>query len=708
MFARKTEAGADRQFKVIGATIAPPKTENLKDQWATIPSAPSMTTEEEKILVMLDERLNAAKDRHLKRIDVFNSSYLQFRAVNYYTKLYGAFPTYWNEWGAGVFIPRTFEVVEAARAQLKSREPDFTIDPDGRADSAYAKEANILMHGEYKRSYSHEEHVEALDDAVVFGAGIVRNDLIHDVEDQQVLSFDKDGNLKYTPGTKLAYYGVGSRRIDPYDFFPEPSPDATMVNGRPGKRDRGIRYAFVRTITDVEGLRAQYKKLYEKGTYGVTDRFQYLRPGGDLTDYKYLRTYIDDLYPVQKDIRYPATVSNIFGGATPQLQTDRAYSEGKIEVWEYFERDRYIVFAMGLILRDTPNPYPHKKLPFSKMTLFETKTFWSMGYPELMRWLQIIENTLYDQGLNNVVMNVHKMFAVNSRYLEDEGELVVRPFGIVHLKPIPGVSVNDAIQEVKFSSLMQDYFNFLTLSKQNISTLTGQSEFSTGGVTKEAKVERATVANRIAAGTVLRINQVARNFENQLISDSICQMLEIAQFYYQMSMGGEEGIDVEYTNGSKVDYYRYIPHNVEDLDPADIGKYSEGSGDGDYTGAITFDAIQGKYRVTVRGGSTISLDPDDEADLKLRFVDWAKTLVDPDKIVGTDAQGNPIGAPIFDVRKLSMEVAKDVFKIPNPEDLRYEQPEQQAAAAKATGKPVVGEPEAPPAITTPPKIPRVG
>lgn len=708
---RKSANGTDVLFRHIGSDITP--TEKLKDKWAAIPPAPNMTVEEQETMTMLEDRLSVAKERHLKHIDLMNASYLQFRSVNYYTKLYGAFPTYWNEWGAGVFIPRTFEVVEAARAQLKSKEPDFSLEPNGKKNSDYSKEVNILMHSEFKRSHSHDEQVDALDDAVIWGAGIVRNDLINEIEDQQILSFDDNGNLKYTPTTVTTYYGVGSRRTDPYDFFPDPSPDAVKINGRPGKRETGLGYCFVRTISDVESLRTQYKALFENGTYGVTENYKYLKPGGDLTDYKYLRSYIDDLYPVRKDIRYPSNVSSLLTGTGQHFASDQPYSQGKIEVYEYFERDRRIVFAMGMILIDTPNPYPHKLIPFSKMVLFDTKTFWSMGYPELMRWMQVIENTLYDQGLNNIVMNVHKMFAVNSRYIEDEGELVVRPFGIVHLKPIPGVSVNDAMQEIKFSPLANDYFNFLTLSKQNISTLTGQSEFSTGGVTKEAKVERATVANRIASGTIMRINQIARHFEKQIVEDSVEQMLSIAQFYYQISLGGEDSLDLQYQNGSTTETFKYLPKKMESMTENEMSSaMTDITKDNGYKGLITWDQIQGMYKVCVRGGSTIALDPDDEANLKMQFVDWARSLVDSNKITGYDAKGMPIGAPIFDINKLAPEVAKDVFKISNPDEFLFHQEEQPQQPQPAPGGPVEAqqqpngpqaiEPGAPGSQTAPP------
>ncbi len=676
---RNDAAGNQVEFKTIGQTIT--LSENLIDRWGKIPTPPAMTETDAKTLTMLEQRLSLAKDRHLKRMDVWNNSYLQYRSVNYYSQLYGGYPSYWNAWGVNAFIPRTFETIETMRAQLKSREPDFSLEPQGVKETAYSEGFTNLMKSEWRRSDSQAEAVEALDDALLWGSGIVQNDLIHEVADENTISFDADGNMKYTLETVGKYYGIGCRRRDPYDVLPEPLPDATKINGRRNK-SRGINWMFIREILDVEDVREQYKNMYEmgksddyeergdlnSGTFGVTDYWKYLRPGGDLQDYKYLRTYLDDLYQTRNDIRYPATVTSMLPGATHKQTTEFAYQEGKIEVWHYFEPDRWITFTQGGILRDTPNPYPHKELPFSKMSLFNTKTFWDMGMPEVMKWLQVVENTLYDQGLNNIVMNVHKMFAVNSRYLEDEGELVVRPFGIVHLKNMPGVSVQDAIQPITFTPLFQDFFNFLTLNKTNLDSLTGTSDISKGAQNEKSDPETLGQSKMAAAGSTMRINEIARHFEQDLIADSVEQLSQIAQLYYQVDLGGQDGLDIKTQSGSQTNYYRFIPKQLHDVQATDMQIYTEKYG---YKGIITFDQIQGKYRCTVKGGSSISTDPEDDARLKLSFANWAKNLVDPATIQGYDKKGNPIGAPVFDIVKLGMEVAKDVFKIPNAEDFRY-------------------------------------
>lgn len=698
---RKLADGTDKEYKSVGKVIEITPAEGLKDKWALIPSAPSLTTEGQKTLDMLEERLSAAKQAHIRFVDVANACYLQYRSINYYNALWGGFPSYWNQWGANIFIPRTFEVVEAMRAQLKSREPDWSIKPLGQEYAKYKDQVQKLSHSEWHRSHSTAEAIEALDDAIMWGNGYLINQVVNNQKTEKKIIFDADGNLDFKDEVVTKYYGIASTRIDPYDFFPEPNPNATRVNHNVAGRG-GLSWCFMREIVDVEDLRAEFQALSDAKAYGVTDNYKYLKPGGDLTDYKYIRTYIDELYQIRTDMRYPATLSDEFGRRTV-LATEVAYSQGKIEKWTYFEDDRKIEFAMGLILRDMPNPLPHKKKPISKMSLFSGKTFRSVGIPELMRWLQILENVLYDSGLSNLVMGVHKMFAVNERYLEDEGDLVVRPFGIVRLKNLPGVKIGDAIQQIEFEPLHQDYFNFLQLNGANIKTMTGSSEFATGGATRESKNETATVANRIVQGGMLRAGEIARKFETELIADAVEQHIANMQMYYQIDIGGEDGIDVEVSDGS---FLRFLPRNVKDMTAQDLKDVSDKMTNEGYKGIMTLDQIQGSYRVEVRGGSSMTLDPDDEADREMKFIQWAATVVDPDKAIGRDPKtGQLIGAPLFDIKKIALEGAREIFDKQNAEDYLYQSPADRVAAGSTDPKDIAAAQAQQQSTSSPPNPP---
>ena len=94
-----------KTFKHIGKPVP---TEKLDKKWATIPERPTPSEDEVELMTMLDERLGTAKAHKQKKHDIWNFSYMQYRSVNHITGLYGGWPSFWNIWGTGVFIPRTF------------------------------------------------------------------------------------------------------------------------------------------------------------------------------------------------------------------------------------------------------------------------------------------------------------------------------------------------------------------------------------------------------------------------------------------------------------------------------------------------------------------------------------------------------------------------------------------------------------------------
>lgn len=648
-------------------------TEKLTEQWAKVPSQPQPSAEQAKILKMIDEKMGMAKAAKQHMHDKWNQGYLQYRSVNYYSLIYGGFPTYWNQWGMSVFIPRTFETIESVKTQMQGRVPDFSCAPTRPSRQQETYTIEHLTKSEYKRSKTQREVAETVHDVNLYGAGLVRVDFVNKIEQQHVLFWKEDGTLGSKESPVTTYAGVGSRRVDPYDFYPDPSPEMYRM-------DKDGFWCFERSVVDAWSLREQYRLLNEKKAMGVTDSWQFIRPGGDTTDYKYLRSEVDSLFISRNNSNTPGTVDDLIGrvgfSTSTRIPTS---SKDKIEVWEYWEKDRYIVVTgTGLILRDSCNPYPHKQVPYVKYNLVEMNEFWGIGYPEMMKSLQIEENVLHDQGLNNIIMSVHKMFAVNSRYLEDEGELVARPFGIVHLKQTPGAKVSDAIMPIEYNMNMSNYFEFMRKTGENIQSVTGVSPFQIGGVSKESKIERATVANRLAFAGQARIREISRHMEDNLITGIVEQYIAIEQFYYQSPAFIEEGfVPIEVESPESNFFVKFVSKSEEQVTEEEKAlAASEG-----YRAIIGSDKIQGRYTVIVSGGSSIAKDPEDLAALKMQFAQWASTQVSIDP-----ATGQPM--PMFDMPKINKEVAKDVFQVSNPDDYLYKKPENALGALEPTTPPM--------------------
>lgn len=670
-------------------------TEKLDKKWTLVPDRPTPSDDEIQTIAMLDERWGIAKRAKELKHDIWNQSYLQYRSVNHYSLIYGGFPTYWNQWGLSVFIPRTFETIESIKTQMLGRQPDFSVEPTRPSQSKDSSNMNYLMKSEYKRSKTQVEVVESVHDALVYGSGVVRTDFVHNKEQQWTPTWQDDGSIGYTEELVTTYSGVGSRRVDPYDFYPDPSPESHRMDK--------LGYSFERSVVDAWELREQYRLMKESGAYGVTDNWKYVRPGGDTTDYKYIRQEVDNIYIYRNDERMPGSVNDLIGrsGFSSSGKTPLS-NKGKIEVREYWEKDRYIVEANGLILRDSPNPYPHKTIPYAKFSMVDMNDFWSMGIPEIIRWLQIEENLLHDQGLNNIVMSVHKMFAVNSRYIEDEGELVVRPFGIIHLKQIPNVKIQDAIMPIEYNMNMNNYFEFMRMAKSNIETVTGVSPYQTGGLPEGADVERATVANRLSFAGQARVREISRHVEDSLVMTIVEHYVAIAQFYYQNPSAFEDEIlSVEVDDPAGNYFIKFIPKSSEALSESDLAiARSQG-----YNGVIGCDQIQGRMKVLVNSGSTLPKDPEDLARLKLEFFNWAKDTVTTEQVPQVDpATGQtvniPVQTPMFDVKKIAREVVKDVYEVSNPDDYFYKG--QQEDVQQSGDQPVATD--LPPESVPPPEF----
>jgi len=155
----------DTEFTHIGGIVA---TEKLSKVWQKVPVAPMPDEATINTLTMLNERLGIAKDAKMFMHDRWNQGYLQYRSINYYSLIYGGFPTYWNQWGMSVFIPRTFETIESMKTQMMGRTPDFNISPIRPSKARDGKNLAYLTKSEYKRSKTQVEVAETVHDCLRF------------------------------------------------------------------------------------------------------------------------------------------------------------------------------------------------------------------------------------------------------------------------------------------------------------------------------------------------------------------------------------------------------------------------------------------------------------------------------------------------------------------------------------------------------------
>lgn len=577
--------------------------------------------EDEEVLRIVDQRYYDAKESRKTRETIWNYSYLQFKSINYYNRQYGQ--EFLEGFGLRVFVPRTFETIESIIPQLNGRPPEFIVSGKNPQDDKRADFIDIVLSNEWDRADTQRQITISTFDSLVFGTGILLNYLRDDRREvEEINEVDDDGNvISYEKEEFVDYFGVYSKSLDPYNCFPDPNADENKDS---------LRFFVYREVVDVDELREEYRLK------GFNDNWKYLTEGGNVDDFGKIRQEIDTIYTAT-DVRTPGNFSDLIGQGRSTV--DRKIKKNLIEKFTYFEKDRMVVIANGVVLRDTPSPFPHKTIPISVIRDYAlSHEFWGMGEPEIIRWLQVESNTLHNLALDATAMSVGQMIAVNSAYIQDESELVVKPFGIVHLKPIPGLNVRDAIQPVVTPDVKSSVFRMMQENKSITQSTTGVSDFIIGA--SKGGAETATEANRLAEASVARIREKARIIEQEGVKDIVEQWMPmIAEFY-------SEDMVFRITKKDKTEFIKFVSKNRADLSQEEIEQYKQEG----YMDVITVDDLRGKFDITVKGASTLPVNKDIIRGMWMQLLNLAASIKRTD---GTD---------VFNVDKIAYETLKEGFE----------------------------------------------
>jgi hypothetical protein len=614
------------------------------------------TEEEQKVLETLDKYYYEASEARKKREVIWNYSYLQFKSINYYNKRYSA--EFLEGFGLRVVVPKTFETIESIIPQINGRPPEFIIDGQNPTDKDKAKFMNVILTNEFRRADAQKEFTVCTFDALVLGTGILFNYLRSEQRDVEVIDeADENGNvISYKSQTITDYFGVFTQAIDPYTFFPDPIAEEVS----------DMRYCIIRERVDVDKLKEEYSNK------NFNENWKYICPGGNVDDFAKVRKEIDMLYSIN-DKRYPGNVSDLVGGTkTNQSESTTRNLAEKFTMWT---KERLVVISNGVVLRNTPNPY--LRFPFTLIRDYKcSHELWGMGEPEIMRWLAIEADTLHNMTLDATSMGIGQMIAVNSAYIQDESELIVKPFGIVHLKNVPGVSVADAISPIITPDVKNSSFRMIQLNKELVQSTTGISDYFIGA--SRGAADTATEANKLADASAARIREKARIIEDEGIKDVLYQWINIiAQFY-------SDEMNFRVTDRDKTQFFKFVPLPRAELTPEKLSTYlAEG-----YSDVISMDDVRGKFDIYVKGASTLPVNKDVLRNQNMQLMNLAIKAVRPD------------GTPIFKQEKIAEDVLYS-FDNPNPQDyINYPQaPEQIPPAPVPLETPITPETPTPPMTT---------
>jgi len=336
-------------------------------------------------------------------------------------KMYRSYLEEKKEDKSNIFVPYIFGIVEAVVPRLTDtifrQKPYLRPLPRTTDDIQAAEGMESLLDYQMDKMKMKRKCTEWFKEACMYGPGILKviwKTRKHKVTERVPKPINNpldvyesliNGRFEEVEREVKEYDGPDIEVVDIFDFYVDPY--AEDIDD--------ARYVIHRSVKSMKHIRS----MARKGIYHNIDNIG----SGEAPDHEASKR--------QADIEQ----------ATVPMHDDEM-----VEILEYWENDRVITVANETVIRDEPNPYHHKKIPFVKVVDTQVpKEFWGIGEVEPNEKLQHELNTLRNQRIDNLSLAINNMFLVSSQAGIDPDELVWRPNGIVWTnKP----DVREAMQQI--------------------------------------------------------------------------------------------------------------------------------------------------------------------------------------------------------------------------------------------------------------------
>lgn len=164
----------------------------------------------------------------------------------------------------------------------------------------------------------------------------------------------------------------------------------------------------------------------------------------------------------------------------------------EVEVLEYWTNDlKCIVLNKSLVALVTPNPYWHRRKPFSKWECVPVSgEFYGIGIIEMCRQLQVELNTTRNQRIDNVSFALNRMYTILRTANIDTTQLRSRPNGFIE------VDDHDDIREMQTTEVKSSSYTEETVIKNDMDVTSGVYNYTRGEPADRR--ETATTASILA------------------------------------------------------------------------------------------------------------------------------------------------------------------------------------------------------------------
>jgi hypothetical protein len=359
-----------------------------------------------------------------------------------------------DDWQSNIVPPFTTTIVERALAEMVDQTVQPTVTGRGPEDVPKAKVLNYVKDYTWEIGDGDLQLYSSLKQALILGKTIWQEDYWQDKREVKVLTkFDLEKNEEtYIKKEVFDFDDVYGETIDLRNFFNDEM--ARTINMGRYKANDCIRRFIM-----------NYDSYLEWFPNSINDQFgvaKLVKPGGDLNYYQFYQ---------------------------PPTGIDK---DNQVEVLFYWGRrpDKLIIVANDLVIRDGPNPYNHKQLPFAEGSdVPRLNQFYAKGEPELLESIQDELTTMRRMRIDRQHMDIWKMFLVSNRETLDEDEAIIAPSRFLYVD-----DPANSIKALDYRDVSPTSYREEELLKQDGRQVTGvESPQSAGTATEAAIFKEATM-----------------------------------------------------------------------------------------------------------------------------------------------------------------------------------------------------------------------
>lgn len=393
-----------------------------------------------------------------------------------------------DDWQSNHVVPLTNSVVQTAVSEIVKQNLRPFILPRGLEDTRKAKVMQFVYDYAWEIADGDMFLYDSIVDLLINGTVIAQEYYRVDRRKIGNITIDKDGKEKVDYEDAIDYDDVYAEVVKLQDFYVDEF--ARGFTGAYKARDCIRRY-----IMDIDDFHA----MYDGSAWDQFNKAELVKPGGDTDYYEFYK---------------------------PPEGIDKSR---QVEVLHYWNepKDKFIIVANEVLIRDNPNPYRHKRLPFARgVDIKRVHSFYGKGEPELLESIQDEVNTLRRMIIDRNHLDIDKMFIVSNKIGISDEDTTARPHGIIDGGP-EGAS---NVKAVEYGDIPRSVELSLKHLEDDATITTGinprAQALPTAGTATEAAILKESTLRRLET----KIFLLKREF---LVRIGRLRLANILQFYAQ-------------------------------------------------------------------------------------------------------------------------------------------------------------------------------